>query len=126
MARSSTKVYSVAPPPDGWSSQQKNDVADDTDIEVLEQPATKKAHRGLRCKKCFHLLCRDEDFRYHNNELWVASSVVKDKQWDGLLLRHGKVFCQKMHKVGSIQRTTRANNSVYIPVLNVSDTYASA
>jgi len=32
--------------------------------EASEKQQEKKQHNGLRCKKCWALLCRDDDFDY--------------------------------------------------------------
>ncbi|XP_062517253.1 uncharacterized protein LOC134192531 [Corticium candelabrum] len=125
MSASKKAIYTVAAPPQGWEASehvQSGSHAADVTVESQIFSESKKQHNGLRCKKCFYLLCKDKDFRYHNDELWVASSVLNDKQWNGLLLKYGKVFCQKMHKVGSMQRTTHANNSILVPVLTVDKT----
>lgn len=57
-------------------------------LQVLTE--TKKQHRGLRCSRCFSLLCRDDDFEYMNGQLNVTGEALKSS-WDGLIMRGGMV-----------------------------------
>jgi hypothetical protein len=55
---------------------------------------TKRQHYGLRCRKCFALLCRDDDFEYKNGQLWV-NPVVLHNGWEGLIVKGDRVRLQK-------------------------------
>jgi hypothetical protein len=57
-------------------------------LQVLNE--TKKQHRGLRCSRCFALLCRDDDFEYTNGQLHVTGEALK-ASWDGLIMKGGMV-----------------------------------
>eukprot|EP00118_Oscarella_pearsei_P007314 m.35232 g.35232 ORF g.35232 m.35232 type:complete len:165 (+) comp32090_c0_seq3:164-658(+) len=117
------KIYTVSKfsgKPEELERLQK-DQADQAHQDEEPEPVVKK-HRGLRCVKCFHLLCKDKDISFRNEELWLSRFALKDKHWHGLQIRQGKVFCQNMHKVGNIQRTSHANDTVYVPVLKVEKT----
>lgn len=48
---------------------------------------------GLRCIKCFALLCRDNDFEYVNGKLWVNNDELRKSGWQGLETRGSWVCC---------------------------------
>jgi len=82
---------------------------------------TKKQHRGMRCSKCFALLCRDDDFEFINGQLHVTGGALK-ASWDGLIMKGGMVYCQKMHLVGYKKHVTFTNQSKSAVVLKVEKT----
>eukprot|EP00026_Physarum_polycephalum_P015015 Phypoly_transcript_15594.p1 GENE.Phypoly_transcript_15594~~Phypoly_transcript_15594.p1 ORF type:complete len:297 (+),score=65.87 Phypoly_transcript_15594:27-893(+) len=86
---------------------------------VLSEP--KKQHRGMRCSRCFALLCRDDDFEYINGQLHVTGEALK-ATWDGLIIKGGMVYCQKMHLVGYRKHVTFTNQSKSAVVLKVEKT----
>lgn len=86
---------------------------------VLVEPA--KQHRGLRCSRCFALLCRDDDFEYMNGQLNVTGEALKPS-WDGLIIKGGMVYCQKMHLVGYRKHVTFTNLSRNAVILKVEKT----
>jgi len=92
-------------------------------LEPLEIAQKKKnrQHRGLRCKKCFYLLVRDEDFEYKNGQLWVKDTLKKIR-WEGLKFKGNNVFCQNMHPVGVLKHSTWTNMTKYVPILKVDKT----
>jgi len=92
------------------------------EIEDEEAAKPKKQHKGLRCIKCFALLCRDADFEYVNGQLWVNSDELRKQGWQGLETRGSWVYCQNMHVVGSKKATTWTNKSKITVVLKVEKT----
>jgi hypothetical protein len=80
-----------------------------------------RQHYGLRCRKCFALLCRDDDFDYKNGQLWINPKIVHSG-WEGLIIKGDRVFCQNMHAVGVKRATTWTNLTKYVPVLKVEKT----
>lgn len=65
-----------------------------------------KQHRGLRCKKCFLLLCRDSDFDFINGQIWIDPSSLQ-QNWDGLVLKEDAVYCQNMHYIGNVTQVAK-------------------
>jgi hypothetical protein len=90
--------------------------------EQEEAPQPTKQHRGLRCKKCFSLLCRDLDFEYRNGQIWVDSDLVKKIGWGGLIVQGTRVYCEKMHIVGAKRAATWTNKTKYMLVIKVDHT----
>jgi len=100
-------------------STEKEGSQDTDNNTTTEKPI--KQHRGLRCNRCFALLCRDDDFEYINGQLWVDHLITK-KGWDGLVFRGSWVYCQKMHVVGSKKSATWTNKSKTVIVIKVEKT----
>ncbi|KAK9761278.1 hypothetical protein K7432_013942 [Basidiobolus ranarum] len=100
------------------STQQPHNTESSQDVDFDQ---TKRVHSGLRCCRCFELLVRDSDFECHNNTLVVRPNKLPDN-WKGIQRRGDRVFCQNMHNIGSIQRTTWANFSVNIYHLKIDKT----
>lgn len=67
------------------SNFTRGEEEDAANADEPEKP--KKQHKGLRCIKCFALLCRDDDFDYINGKLWINSKLFKQGAWDGLTTR---------------------------------------
>ncbi|KAH3766432.1 hypothetical protein Pelo_1689 [Pelomyxa schiedti] len=100
-------------------SLQTQAFADEASASTETNP-DRMQHHGLRCAKCFCLLARDCDWEYVNGQLWV--NWPPSIHWDGLILKHCKVYCCNMHEVGYQCHTTRANMSSFIPILKVHKT----
>lgn len=70
---------------------------------ILMQPVpVAKQHNGLRCKKCFELLVRDDEFlwvvievpdvySYAGGKLFVNPQILEDRHWTALHHRSGIV-----------------------------------
>ena len=76
---------------------------------ICPQP---KQHNGLRCKKCFELLVRDDEFLFAGGLLLVNPIVLVKRGWKGLHEKGGVVFCKNMHNVGRLARATYANQGI--------------
>lgn len=61
--------------------------AEDKAEEEVEPAKPKKQHKGLRCIKCWVLLCRDNDFDYVNGQLWIKTDELRKSKWEGLQTR---------------------------------------
>ncbi|KAJ4458132.1 hypothetical protein PAPYR_6253 [Paratrimastix pyriformis] len=94
-----------------------------TETRSQRPPPDRKQHTGLRCRKCFALLVRDEDFDLVNT-LLVVNPVVFTKKaaWEGLIIRAGKIFCQNMHQVGVQERVALLGESRMTAVLQKAKT----
>ena len=64
----------------GYEEEEKKVPRDKTIFPIeKEQTKEKPTHSGLRCKKCFVRLCKDDDFEEKNGKLLIApqhASVV--------------------------------------------------
>eukprot|EP01122_Echinamoeba_exundans_P000657 TRINITY_DN10581_c0_g1_i1.p1 TRINITY_DN10581_c0_g1~~TRINITY_DN10581_c0_g1_i1.p1 ORF type:complete len:286 (-),score=56.18 TRINITY_DN10581_c0_g1_i1:311-1168(-) len=100
-----------------YGDQNKRAKVDPVGIQMkLDARSEKdpKQHRGLRCKKCFCLLARDEDFEYRNGMLWL---IGNQRGWDGLSIRGENVFCQNNHRVGHKVARSYALVRTDVPVI---------
>jgi hypothetical protein len=76
-------------------------VQKDTQIQPVQKKprimlpaAPKKQHEGLRCKKCFCLLAKDDGFDYKNGRLFIKPTVLKEiskKKWQGIVIQGRRV-----------------------------------
>eukprot|EP00164_Ancoracysta_twista_P009933 GFYU01014828.1.p1 GENE.GFYU01014828.1~~GFYU01014828.1.p1 ORF type:complete len:342 (+),score=61.25 GFYU01014828.1:69-1094(+) len=95
--------YGPLRPPKGLhiSRQPAPYVEDEMLLEAQQQDELtrpKKQHNGLRCLKCFSLLCHDDQFDYVNGELLITAQKGNCR---GIIVSSGKVYCENMHICGA-------------------------
>lgn len=74
----------------------------------------KKQHHGLRCKKCFLLIAKDEDFKYYSGHLWVEPKILEMRGFSNLLVKNDIVYCKNMHNIGRLEYTTYSTDRIEI------------
>ncbi|KAK8809741.1 hypothetical protein WA158_000684 [Blastocystis sp. Blastoise] len=75
------------------------------DEEIIQ----KKQHEGLRCTKCFLLLCPENDFLYGNGSIWTDPSVLNKHHFDNIYHKGRSVYCKNIHCIGRVEMSTYAN-----------------